>query len=133
MSDKVLIDTSIWIEYFRTPGNSCSNAVSSFLRNEEACYTDIIALELIRRAKTRKELSILETLFSTIERLTATETTFREAGLLGCHLARKGINLGTVDLLIARLTIEHKVPLFTRDQHFKAIARISPLKLYTSV
>lgn len=133
MPDKVLIDTSIWIEYFRTPGSSFSDAVSSLLRNGEACYTDIIALELIRGAKTRKELSVLETLFNTIEQLTATETSFREAGLLGYHLARKGTTLGTVDLLIARLAIEHKIPLFTCDQHFKAIEKGSPLKLYTSV
>ncbi len=133
MRDRILIDTSIWIDYFRTPKTPLTDEISSLLRNGRICYADIVALELIRGAKTRKELSILDVLFSTIHRLIPCEKTFREAGLLGYHLARKGATLGTVDLLIAQFSIENDVQLYTRDQHFQTIAGMAPLKLYRGV
>jgi predicted nucleic acid-binding protein len=43
---------------------------------------------------------------------------------------RNGITAGTVDLLIAQISIANDLPLFTLDTHFTAIARHSPLRLY---
>jgi len=57
------------------------------------------------------------------------EDTHKKAGLMGFELAKKGITLGTVDLLIAQLSLENNLTLFVMDQHFKTIANHYPLKL----
>jgi predicted nucleic acid-binding protein len=58
-------------------------------------------MELRRGAKTRKELDVLEELFSSIEYLPTREEYFTGAGDMGRLLLQKGISVGTVDLLIA--------------------------------
>ena len=45
-------------------------------------------------------------------------------GKLDASLRAKGITIPHMDLLIARVSLRHDVPLFTLDQHFEAIEGI---------
>lgn len=130
MGGSVLIDTSIWIEYFNRARSPLHDEVARLLRDRAARYTGIIALELIRGVRTEKEKSTLDALFQSIDRITEGGSTHVEAGRMGNRLARKGFTLGTVDLLIGQLAIENDVQLFTRDQHFATLAKHEPLRLY---
>lgn len=131
MKDRALIDTSVWIKYFQVPNTLLFELVTQLLKEQRALFTGIIALELIRGARTEKELSVLEALFRSIERVDETDTTHLEAGKIGYQLSKKGITIGTVDLLISQLAIENDLSLYTLDRHFQAIARsFPPLKLY---
>lgn len=129
MKDRVLVDTSVWIDFFRNKETSLRRQVIRVLRDRNAYYTGIIALELYRGARTKKEISILDKLFLSIEKIMEREETHKEAGLMGFELAKKGITIGTVDLLIAQLSLENDLILFTMDQHFKTITNHYPLKL----
>jgi tRNA(fMet)-specific endonuclease VapC len=129
MKDRVLVDTSVWIDFFRNKETSLRNQVIQVLRARNAYYTGIIALELYRGSGTKKEISILDDLFLSIEKIMEREETYKEAGLIGFELAKKGITIGTVDLLIAQLCLENDLTLFTLDQHFKTIGNHYPLKL----
>ena len=129
MKDRVLVDTSVWIDFFRNKETSLRNQVIQVLRSRNAYYAGIIALELYRGSRTKKEISILDDLFLSIEKIMEREETHKEAGLMGFELAKKGITIGTVDLLIAQLCLENDLTLFTLDQHFKTITSHYPLKL----
>ncbi len=129
MKDRVLVDTSVWIDFFRNKETSLRRQVIQALRDSNAYYTGIVALELYRGAKTKKEISILDKLFLSIEKIMEREETHKEAGLMGFELAKKGITIGAVDLLIAQLSLENNLTLFTLDQHFKTITNHYPLKL----
>ena len=129
MKDKVLVDTSVWIDFFRNKETSLRNQVIQVLRAGNAYYTGIIALELYRGSKTKKEISVLDNLFLSIEKITESDDTHKKAGLMGFELAKKGITIGTVDLLIAQLCLENDLTLFTLDQHFKIIGNHYPLNL----
>ncbi|HAG51793.1 MAG TPA: PIN domain nuclease, partial [Deltaproteobacteria bacterium] len=50
MKDKVLIDTSVWIEFFRKSGSEVSSRLRDVLVEERAAITGIISLELQRGA-----------------------------------------------------------------------------------
>jgi len=130
MSDKVLVDTSSWIDYFTVAQSPVRDTVSRLLRERLVVYTGIIALELIRGAKTSKEQATLDALFDSIERVDEQPTTHLKAGRMGARLARQGVTIGTVDLLIAQLAIENMVRLHTQDRHFRMIAEHVPLRLY---
>jgi predicted nucleic acid-binding protein len=56
-------------------------------------------------------------------------STYAEAG---CHrrARAKGIALSTIDTLIAAIALEHGARLFTLDQDFTRIARLTRLALY---
>jgi predicted nucleic acid-binding protein len=130
MSDRVLVDTSVWISFFRHSNSDISARLTQLLKSGEPVYTGIIATELFRGAKSKKETDVLEELLTSIECIMTRETYFLEAGQLGHTLTRRGITVGTVDLLIAQISIANDLMLFTLDKHFADIARHSSLRLY---
>ena len=129
MDAKVLVDTSVWIAFFRGRAPELVERIASLLKSGMAVYTGIIALELINGAKGQKELQILHDVFDTIQCITVSEMTYLLAGKLGYGLARKGQTLSAVDLLIAQTAIENGLLLMTYDEHFTVIAKHSKLTL----
>lgn len=130
MSDSVLIDTSVWIDFFRKKDAGLIEKIAMLLETQRAAYTGIIALELLNGAKGPKELQALHDAFYTMEKIGEKERTYFSAGGIGYELARKGHTLGVVDLLIAQIAIENNIVLMTFDEHFKVIAKHSSLKLF---
>jgi len=130
MSDKVLVDTSVWISFFRHRDSEVSTMLKQLLRTGRPVYTGIIATELFRGARSEKENSVLEELLSSLECLETKEEHFRGAGDLGYTLSQHGFTIGTVDLLIARIALANNAAVFTLDTHFTTIARHAPLRLY---
>ena len=129
MEDKVLIDTSAWIDFFRKKDLRIYTLVAKLLKEKRAVASGIIALELLRGGKTIKELNYLNDLFEVITMVFPDPQSFMLAGKMGYSLARKGHALGVVDLLIAQLAIGNNLALLTLDQHFKIIEKNSSLKL----
>ena len=56
MSAKVLVDTSVWIAFFRGKDTHLIERIAALLKSQNAVYTGIIALELLNGAKGQKEL-----------------------------------------------------------------------------
>jgi predicted nucleic acid-binding protein len=55
--------------------------------------------------------------------------TYREAAAIYRAARAKGISLTTIDAVIAAMALEHKASVFTLDQDFSGIARITRLGL----
>lgn len=66
MHDKILIDTSVWIDFFRGKSSTLIEKIAILLKSGRAVYTGIIALELLNGAKGQKELQVLQNLFNTL-------------------------------------------------------------------
>jgi len=129
MSGRVLIDTSVWVEFFRGRNETLVENVSALLKTGRAAYTGIIALELLNGAKGQKDLEVLHDAFDIMQRISENDATFTSAGRMGYDLARKGVTASTVDLLIAQTAIENSMPLMTLDKHFDAMAAQTNLKV----
>jgi len=59
-------------------------------------------------------------------------STYREAAAIFRLGRAKGFSLTTIDTLIAAIALDHRAVLFTVDQDFSRIARITRLKLYSN-
>lgn len=129
MEDKILIDTSAWIDFFRKKDLGIYRLVAKLLKEKRAVGSGIIALELIRGGKTIKELNYLNDLFEVIDTVDPNPQSYFLAGKLGYALARKGHTVSIVDLLIAQLAIENNLALLTLDKHFQIIKKYSSLRL----
>lgn len=129
MNGKVLVDTSVWIAFFRGKSPALTEHIGALLKSGRAVFSGIIALELIRGAKGQKELQTLYDAFDLMQCMEVNDKTYVSAGKLGYDLARKGLTISVVDLLIARTAMENGLSLMTYDEHFSVIVEQSALCL----
>lgn len=125
MKINVLVDTSIWIEYFNKPDSNAGKSLEDLLKKGRVFLTGIILTELLQGAKIEKEFeSILESMLA-LPFLKTTLNTWIQAGRISFALRKKDITIPTTDLIIASLSLENNCKIFTLDLHFNKIPRIN--------
>jgi len=129
MQDKVLIDTSVWIEFFRKRESNISSQLREYLKLNQTCYTGPIAVEAYQGAKTHKEIQIIDQLLQTIHYVEITRMHYHHAGLISQKAAREGKVFSTIDMIIASVAHDEQLLLFSLDTHFKEISRYCKLSL----
>lgn len=122
----VLIDSSVWISYFR--GKAQSDAVD-FLIDENLIVTnELILAELLPVLLVRRQKK-LAGLLSEIPKLPL-EINWKELIALQVTCIKNGINnVGLSDLIIAQNAKQHQATLYSLDKHFKLIAGHFPLNV----
>ena len=126
---KVLIDTSIWIDYFRGSSENLGTRVDEYLSAETVFAPAVVMAELIQGAKSERELSAIDELFSTIHLLEQRKDSWKNAGLLSYKLKGKGHSVSLTDCYMAQIALENGCDVYTRDVHFQLIAKVAPLCL----
>ncbi len=125
----LLIDTSVWIMYFR---GDCSKSLKEFIYNsistDIVATTEIIKLEILRGAKTEKKFNQLKEEFDALAQFKIDELTWQESYKLGFSLKRRGLTVPTVDILIATSAIINNTMVLHNDKHFDLISDHSALK-----
>ena len=129
MLDKVLVDTSVWIEFFREKKSGVSLKVKEYLRLNQVCYIGLIAVELYQGAKTEKETQVINNLFESVNYVEMERKHYFHAGQISQKAARKGKTFSIVDMIIATLAHDENLTLFTLDHHFREIAQYLDLSL----
>jgi predicted nucleic acid-binding protein len=117
---KVLIDTSVWIEFFRKKEPFYSR-VLQLLDEDNICCTGIVLAELIQGAKSRKEIKTLKDFKYVFIFLEDSASAWEMAGELSFTLRQSGNQIGLSDCYIAICASKAKVAILTLDNHFKAI------------
>lgn len=130
----LLVDTSVWSLAFRRDGEQQAPqviALRAALEGGDSIFiTSIILQELLQGfsgPKARKEL--LEK-FSALPMLVPDRTDHVGAAELRNRCRCAGVQLGTVDALIAQLCVRHDLTLLTLDGDFAAAAKHSELKVW---
>ncbi|MCX8026263.1 MAG: PIN domain-containing protein [Thermodesulfovibrionales bacterium] len=126
---KTLIDTSVWIEFFRKQEPYYSE-VLRLLNEDKVCIAGIIVAELIQGAKGEKELAVIKSFISVFEYLQDTPKIWQKSGELSFMLRQKGITVGLSDCHLAVLALENNVNIFSLDKHFEVIKDTFNIDLY---
>jgi len=130
MNDKkVLIDTSIWIDYFKNKSPILSKKVDKILLQNEVYVPKIVIAELIQGAKSEKEISIIEDFIDAFNIIDQKENSWLKAGRLSYSLKKKGKTINLIDCYIAVIAQEHNCQIFTLDEHFKEIQKVTKIHL----
>ncbi len=117
----VLIDTSAWIEFFRSQGDpAIKSRVADLIALGAAAYTCPVRYELVLGARP-KELPDLHQALGFSNWVVATPVHWDRSAELAGKLRAKGFNFPALDLLIATVAAAGKLPLLARDAHFSAI------------
>lgn len=128
MAGKILIDTSVWVDFFKF--GKFKDEIRVLVNDHKAAYCGLIATELLRGARGREETDTLNNLFATLVYINKTPDAFIEAGQLGQKIAKQGFNIAAIDLILAQLCLDNNLSIFTLDKHFAKIAQYSKLKLF---
>ncbi|MGZ3538711.1 MAG: type II toxin-antitoxin system VapC family toxin [Thermodesulfobacteriota bacterium] len=132
MPDKVLVDTSVWVEFFRKRNSTVSTKLREYLKLNQVCYTGPIFVELYQGAKTHREIEVLDQLFDAINYVDITRNHYHHAGFVSQKAAREGKVFSTIDVILAVLAHDQGLSLFSLDHHFQDISRYCPLSLIAS-
>jgi predicted nucleic acid-binding protein len=128
-AERILIDTSVWIEYFRNNSAALVDAVAEVVKNRQICVPRIVLAELMQGAKSERELSVIGEFMEAFTIVDQTDQAWLKAGRLSYELKRKGKNVNLTDCYIAVLAQENDCAVLTLDQHFKDIRRHTGLQL----
>ena len=128
--DKVIIDTSAWIESFR-PGSkkSFQVLVKDLIIQELVLLPGIIKTELLRGTKNKKEFNQLSQMLKGLAYLSVHEDFWERLSDFSFQLFRKGIVVPLTDTYIALLCIENQASILHRDKHYDMIAQKTKLKI----
>jgi predicted nucleic acid-binding protein len=116
----ILVDSSVWIEYFR--GRKEAAALDELIDKNQLCTNNLILSELIPFLRMKKEKTLIKrlmTLKNTVIKINWEEIiNFQERNL------RNGINkIGIADLIIVQNVRDNNLRLFSLDRHFELMNR----------
>jgi len=122
----VLVDTSVWVEYFRSGNNS---EKLDFLIDENLIVTnDLIMAELIPFLKVRKQRKLTNLLLNII-RLNLS-INWSQIIEYQYKCLKNGLNgVGIPDLIIAQNAKQNNCEVYSLDNHFSLMRDILNLKI----
>lgn len=126
---KILVDSSVWIDYFRT--GSKSQKLDVFIDENLLCTNDLILAELIPFLKVTKQTKLIK-LLNTVEKIPLI-IRWQEIIKTQTLCLENGVNkIGIPDLIIIDNIIQNDLILYSFDKHFKLISRYISFNLIDS-
>ena len=126
----ILVDSSVWVDFFSSsPGRAGAELRRMIDESEPFALTGVVVAEVLQGLT--RDAGRIEQFLVQWDMLEPTGfATYREAAAIYRGARAKGISLTTIDTLIAAIALEHGASVFTLDQDFSRIARITRLALY---
>lgn len=130
----VLADTSAWSRFLRNDFSNTDAVVSALsdqLAKPGVVTTGVVYLELLRgftKAETRVQI---EALFDNVPFIEPIRSDYSAAADRSITCRRAGVQLGTIDSLIAQICIANDLTLLTADTDFTHAARHIPLDVWS--
>ena len=128
--NRVLIDTSVWKNYFKDGDRKFAEKVDEVLSFSDVYVPKVVLAELIHGAKSEMEISVIEEFVGAFKIIDQTEDTWLKAGRLSFSMKKKGITVNIVDCYIAVIANENNCMIFSLDEHFKSIKKFLRLEMF---
>jgi len=125
----ILVDSSVWIDFFNGVENIETNKLDEMLGLEEIATGDLIITEVLQGFRSDKDFKAAKDILTslTVFDLLGEALAIKSAGNFR-KLRKKGITIRkTADVIIATYCIENKIPLLFSDKDF--IPFVDNLKL----
>ena len=124
---EVLVDTSVWIDYFRAGNKSAE--LDDLIDENVIVTNDLILTELIPFLKLKRQAEVVK-LLSEIKRIPL-QIDWDDIIESQLKCLKSGSNgIGIPDLIIAQNAKENHCEVFSLDKHFQVLNQIIKVKLY---
>jgi predicted nucleic acid-binding protein len=122
----VLIDTSCWSQALRRKGDpAIRERVQQLMLNQEACWCDVVRLELWHGIRDAHDVQTLNDLERDLPSLAITGAVWDTACDIAGSARRRGLNVPATDLVIFACARVHDVELEHRDRHFDLLTDLA--------
>ena len=125
--EPVILDTSVWLQYFRAGNSQEARVVRSLLEINAVMLVGTVYAELLRGARTREQFEALTENLNVLPYAEVNKETWRLTGEILSSLEQSGNGIPLPDALIAAIALQNDLSVYTRDGHF---SRVSNLRLY---
>lgn len=123
----VLVDTSIWVDYFR--GDNHSADMDTFIDENLVVTNAIILAELVPYLKVRKQIAVIK-LLQEISRIPL-QINWDEIIDFQVRCLNAGANgMGIPDLIIAQNAKQNNCKIYSLDKHFRLLNQVIKVKLF---
>ena len=123
----VLVDTSIWIDYFRDGKNSSN--LELLIDENLIVINEIILAELIPYLKIKQQTNVIKLLNEVSQ--TPLDIKWEEIIQLQIKCLKSGANgIGIPDLIIAQNAKQNNCEIYSLDKHFKLLNKVLKIKLH---
>ncbi len=130
----LLVDTSVWSLAFRRDGDLAAPEVEALRAaldgGESIVTTGFILQELLQGFAGPKARRELLGKFAALPLLAPDRRDHIDAAELRNNCRRAGVQLGTIDALIAQLCVRHELTLVSTDRDFVLAAKHCPLRVW---
>ncbi|HEY6456529.1 MAG TPA: PIN domain-containing protein [Steroidobacteraceae bacterium] len=130
----LFVDSSVWSLALRrdAPGGSAEVKVLALAleRGDPIVTTGLVLQELLQGFSGPKSRELILERFSALPLLAPDRDDHIAAADLRNTCRRNGLQIGTIDALLAQLCIRYTLTLLTTDQDFIGLARLAPIKLW---
>ncbi len=116
----ILVDSSVWIDFFNGTVNAETDKLNEILGLEEVVIGDLILAEVLQGFRSDTDYKAAKNVLAslTVHDLLGKELAIRSADNFR-KLRKTGITIRkTVDVIIATYCIENKIPLLFTDKDF---------------
>lgn len=126
---RVLVDTSVWIDFFRgTTSDKVTKLEELIRQKEDICCCGFILTEVLQGIREEKAFADTKRLFDNLLYLADDRSTFELGAGIYRELRRKGATIRSpIDCLIAAAVVQHGVNLLENDRDFHFIDQHYPL------
>ena len=130
----LFVDTSVWSLAFRRNVPAASPEVDALMialeSGQEIATTGLVLQELLQGfVGPRAREQIVES-FSALPLLSPDRGDHIEAAELRNRCRRAGVQIGTIDAILAQLCLRHSLTMLTTDKDFHALAKHAPLRIW---
>lgn len=123
----VLIDTSVWVDYFQNGENS--KDVDQLIDDDLVFINEVILAELVPFLKLKKQHRVIKLLQELIR--PSMNINWSEIIEFQVSCLKSGANgVGLPDLIIAQNALQNSVQIYSLDKHFKLLQEIIDVQLY---
>lgn len=130
----LFVDTSVWSLVLRrdvSPEGPHVRRLRNALNGDDAVHTTGIVLqELLQGFRGPKAKVQIVERFAALPLIVPMRDDYIDAAELRNTCRRHGIQVGTIDVLLAQLCIRHDLVMLTTDRDFSQIAEWTPLQLW---
>lgn len=126
MKNRILVDTIIWIEFFRARSKIADRL--EILLKENAVWTcGVVMFEVLQGMKSEDEKNEILNNLTSLPYAEMTKKSWQRSAELSIVLKKSGVTLPLSDIFIATIAIENDLSIYTIDNHF---TQVPDLKLY---